>query len=83
MKRLYLTVMRQLLTSEKATAQMVSKTHLGISTVYAQCKAHNFFAKFAPSLLPSCVDPVCQSVRRILPVITVPAIEDYLRDGLR
>jgi hypothetical protein len=80
---IYLPVVSRLLTSGKGTSQMISKTHLGISTVYAQCKAHNFFAEFAPSLLPSSVDPVCKSVRRILPIIAVPAIEDYLGDRLR
>jgi hypothetical protein len=68
--------MRQLLTSEEVTAQMVSKTHLRIPTVYAQCKAHNFFADLNPGFLPSCIDPVRKSVRRILPVIAAPAIED-------
>jgi hypothetical protein len=75
--------MRRLLTSVKATAQVISKTHLGISTVYAQCKAHYLFADLAPGLLPSCVDPIRKSVRRILPIIAVPAIEDNLSDGLR
>jgi hypothetical protein len=80
---MYLPIMRQLLTSKEVTAQMVSKTHLGTPTVYAQCKAHNFFADLASGLLPSCVDPVRKSVRRILPVIAVPTIEDELGDGVR